>query len=150
MEKTLTTQYQEQEKHSINICRLMFETQCTYPPTDPIDIINTAKKLKPKQSTGFDEISTKLMLHIFDEISLPFTHIVNTSFTTGIVPRQIKIAKVIPTHKSGDPTDFNNNRPISLLPAFSKLMEKLMYNRIIQFINSNSILYDHQYGFRKT
>ena len=95
-------------------------------PTDPIDIINTAKKLKPKQSTGFNEISTKLMLHIIDEISLPFTHIVNTSFTTGM-----KIAKVIPIHKSGDPTDFNNYRPISLLPAFSKLMEKLLYNRII-------------------
>ena len=70
--------------------------------TDPIDIINTTKKLKPKQSTGFDEISTKLMLHIIDEISLPFTHIVNTSFTTGIVPRQMKIAKVIPIHKQGN------------------------------------------------
>ena len=61
----------------------------------------------------------------------------------------MKIAKVIPIHKSSDPSLIKNYRPISLLPAFSKLIEKLMYKKITCFFNSNNIFYKHQYGFRE-
>ena len=73
-------------------------------PTDPVNIIDTAKTLKRKTSSGFDEISKKL----FDIIE------------------DMKIAKVIPIHKSGEISNFNNYRPISLLSAFSKLLEKVV------------------------
>ena len=118
-------------------------------PTDPLNLIITAKVLKPKTSSGYDEISTKLLHRIIEEISIPFSHIVNLSFSTGIVPDKLKIAKIVPIFKSGTINDFNNYRPISLLPAFSKLLEKLVYNRIMSFITVNSLLNEHQFGFRK-
>ena len=60
----------------------------------------------------------------------------------------MKIAKVIPIFKAGDNTLMNNYRPVSLLPAFSKLLERIMYNKLMGFFNSNNILHQHQYGFR--
>ena len=118
-------------------------------PIDPNILINTARTLKPKASSGNDNISNKLMLKIIEDIAVPFTYIVNLSFSSGTVPRNMKIAKVIPIHKSGDTASMNQYRPISLLPVFSKLLEKLMYNKIMSFIEKNNILYKHQYGFRK-
>jgi hypothetical protein len=118
-------------------------------PTDPINLIDTAKKLKKKTSSGFDEISTKLLSDIIEDIAYPLTHIINLSFSKGIVPENMKVAKVHPIHKSGEASNFNNYRPISLLPAFSKLLEKCMYHRLLSFINKHSIIYKHQYGFRK-
>ena len=56
---------------------------------------------------------------------------------------------VIPIYKKGDKSNFANYRPISILPAFSKIFEKLAYNRIINFVAKHNILSDNQYGFRK-
>ena len=68
--------------------------------------------------------------------------------STGIVPDNTKLAKVIPVHKGDSNSDFNKYRPISILPIFSKFFEKAIYNRLSSFINKNNILYEHQYGFR--
>ena len=72
----------------------------------------------------------------------------NHSFTAGIVPHQLKIAKVIPVFKSGDPNCVNKYRPISISPCFSKIFEKCVYARIIKFLNKFNILFDSQYRFR--
>ena len=71
-----------------------------------------------------------------------------TSLESGIFPDKLKIAKVIPVHKKGDARDVSNYRPISLLPVFSKLLEKLMYNRLPEFIERNEVLTEAQHGFR--
>ena len=60
----------------------------------------------------------------------------------------MKVAKVIPLHKSGDSHIFNNYRPISLLSQFSKILEKLFVKRLDNFIDKNNLLIDSQYGFR--
>ena len=60
----------------------------------------------------------------------------------------MKIAKVIPIFKQSDPKQLNNYRPISLLPAFSKVLEKVIFNRMTTYLNSQNLLFDHQYGFR--
>jgi hypothetical protein len=59
------------------------------------------------------------------------------------------VAKVIPLFKSGDVMKINNYRPVSILPVFSKVLERLMYNRLFSFIEKFKILYDFQFGFRK-
>jgi len=83
------------------------------------------------------------------EISIPVTHIINRSLDSGIFPDQLTIAKIIPICKASDCNQLQNYRPISLLPAFSKLFEtKNMYNKVMSFLNSNNMLYKHQYGFR--
>jgi hypothetical protein len=61
---------------------------------------------------------------------------------------QLKIAKVVPVHKKGDARDVRNYRPIALLPVFSKFLEKLMYNRLIAFIEGNGVLTEVQHAFR--
>ncbi len=118
-------------------------------PVIPADLISTSQKLKSKCSEGQDHISTKLMKKSICEISVPLAHIFNLSFSTGIVPDQMKIAKVIPIFKNGNAQLVTNYRPISILPAFSKLLEKVVYTRAYNFINNNDIFYTHQYGFRK-
>ena len=60
----------------------------------------------------------------------------------------MKIAKVIPIFKASDPQIIQNYRPISLLTSFSKLLEKIMYDKVMTYMNSQNILYKHQYGFR--
>ena len=118
-------------------------------PVTPHEVIKTTKSLKPKNSTGYDNVSTKLLQNVIEDIAYPFCHVINQSFSSGIVPEEMKIAKVIPVYKAGEENVFNNYRPISLLTAFSKVMEKLMSNRLVKFLELNSILYSHQYGFRK-
>ncbi len=118
------------------------------PYITPEEIITASNKLKPKTSSGHDGISSKLMKETLVKIIEPITHIINQSFQTGIVPDKMKIAKVIPIFKSSDPSFLKNYRPISLLPAFSKLLEKIMYTKLMNFLQANNILYKHQYGFR--
>ena len=61
----------------------------------------------------------------------------------------MKIAKIVPVFKAGNQKILNNYIPISILPAFSKILEKLVSIRLINFIESQNILYKHQYGFRQ-
>ena len=75
-------------------------------------------------------------------------HIFNLSFSTGIFPSEMKIAKVIPLFKNGNKSDFSNYRPISLPSQSPKILEKLFNERLQQFLNTNNILSNSQYGFR--
>jgi hypothetical protein len=71
------------------------------------------------------------------------------SLSSGIVPTQLKIAKGIPIFKSGDQTAMDNYRPISLLSNFSKILEKVVGNRLTSYLESNELLSPSQFGFRK-
>ena len=79
----------------------------------------------------------------------PLCQIFNKSLQTGIFPNLMKIAKVIPLHKSGDTAIPDNYRPISLLPVVSKILERIVFNKMTNYLNENEILYQRQYGFCK-
>ena len=100
-------------------------------------------------SAGWDELKPLMMKNIKESVKTPLTHICNKSFISGIFPFEMKIANVVAIFKSGDDMVFSNYRPVSVLPVFSKLLERLMYNRLICFINDNKLLYDYQFGFQK-
>lgn len=117
-------------------------------PTDPNDVIQTAKKIKSKSSVGHDNISSIIMKETIHEVAIPLTHIFNQSFLTAVIPEQMKIGKLTPIYKSGSHNSFNNYRPISVLPAFSKLLEKLVCTRLLKFLDQFDILYKYQFGFR--
>ena len=68
---------------------------------------------------------------------------------TGTFPDELKIARVIPLFKSGNINLMSNYRPISILPTLSKIFEKLIHERIYQFLDENQVLYNYQFGFRK-
>ena len=71
----------------------------------------------------------------------PITHIISMSVNTGIVPDQLKIEMVVPIYKASDNSLLNNDRSISLLSIFSKLSEKTMFDKVMNFLNKNNILY---------
>ena len=124
------------------------ETSFNFSKISEMDILKICKILKPKSSAGSDCISTKLLKEIAPLILTPLHHLINLSLETGFVPKQFKIAKVVPIFKSGDKHDYNNYRPISLLSSFSKLMEKVVARQLVGFLNYHNLLYKHQYGFR--
>ena len=74
---------------------------------------------------------------------------INLSLAQGIVPLEHKIARVTPLLRNDNKMYVNNYRPISVLPLFSKILERLMYNRILTFINKHDILYRYQFCFRQ-
>ena len=78
----------------------------------------------------------------------PLMHILNFSITNGIFPIEMKLAKVIPLHKADGPMIFSNYRPVSVLPVFSKVLESLMFNRLLSFTNNCNLLHPYQFGFR--
>ena len=100
-------------------------------------------------SAGGDDLKLSMIKKIKHHIAIPLTHICNLSFNTGVFPSELKVANVVPIFKSGDEMLFSNYRPVSVLPVFSKIYERLMYNRLIQFINDNNLLYNFQFGFQK-
>ena len=101
------------------------------------------------KAPGYDNISMRVIKHSFDLISAPLTDIINLSLQKGTFPDKLKLTKVIPIYKANNPSLFTNYRPISLLSNFSKFFEKVMYNRITEFIEQYNILYRCQFGFRK-
>ena len=84
-------------------------------------------------------------------IAAPLTHIINLSSNHGVVPKEMKIAHVVPIFKSGDQTLFTtcNYKPISVLPCFPKFLERIIYNQILLYLNNFYILHDNQYSFRR-
>ena len=86
--------------------------------------------LKINKSTGHDDISCNVFSKRFGELCTPLKHISDLSFENGIFPDSLKIEKVTPLYKSGDSSSLSNYRPISVLPCFSKMLERIMYRRL--------------------
>ncbi|XP_065680546.1 uncharacterized protein LOC136094511 [Hydra vulgaris] len=99
------------------------------------------RRLKSKKSEGFDKISIDIVKSVFDIIEASLFHVFDLSFKTGIVPDKLKIARITPVFKSGDKSNILNYRPISILPCFSKLLERIMYNRLYNYLTENDMLY---------
>ena len=77
------------------------------------------------------------------------TYVINRSFSDGIFPNELKLARVVPIFKSGDSSQITNYRPISVLSCFSKIFERIMYNHLYDFMEQYNIIYDYQFGFRQ-
>ena len=107
------------------------------------------KKLKPKASQGLDILSNRVIKQLFPLIPDVINKLVNMSLTTSIVPRELRTARVITIFKEGDKNSFTNYRPISLISAFGKFLEKIVCKQIVDFFNLHDLFYNHQYGFRK-
>ena len=116
--------------------------------TTPEEICSVVASMPPKTSVGHDDISMEVIKIATPYIAKPLSIIINNSFSSGNVPAQLKIAKVVPLYKSGDRCVLTNYRPISILPGFSKIFEKLVFNRLMKYLTDKDILYKYQFGFR--
>ena len=124
--------------------RTLFMNPCTEQ-----EIQTLIRKLPSKTSSGHDNISNVLLKSIGAHLVTPLTKIFNDSIQTGIFPEIMKLADVVPLYKSKEKYLETNYRPISLLTMMSKLLEKIVYVRVYEFLNISGQLYESQYGFRR-
>lgn len=117
-------------------------------PTDESEVASTFMKLKNGKSEDIDGIKMEPVAFVFDMLLPSLTHIYNLVLGTGVFPKRMKNAKVVVIHKNGDKNIMNNYRPISVLPIFSKPLEKIIFVRLSKFFDSHSIINASQYGFR--
>ena len=96
----------------------------SWPYTSAKEINKIIDSLKDKNSSGYDEISTKIVKISKPFIISPLINICNKILAQGIYPERLKFSLIKPVYKSGDKCSPSNYRPISLLPVFSKIFEK--------------------------
>lgn len=112
-------------------------------------VYSQLRKLKISKANGLDCIPNRLLIDGASHICSSLTHIINLSISTGVFPSEWKTAKVIPLFKSGNKTDMDNYRPISILPAVSKIIERAVYQQLYQHLDKHNLLCPFQSGFRK-
>jgi hypothetical protein len=96
--------------------------------TSTYEIGNIIQSSKSKNTSAYDEISTRIIQLSAPYVVSPLTYICNIIMNTGIFPDRLKYAIIKPIYKKmGDDQDITNYWPISLLTSFSKVIEKLMY-----------------------
>ena len=117
-------------------------------PTTTNEILALIKKLPNKRSSGYDNISNLLLKSLSTQISVPLEIIFNKSIEEGTFPTNMKKADIVPLYKSKDKQECSKYRPISLLITLSKLLEKIMYKRVYQFLEKTGQIFPSQYGFR--
>ena len=105
-------------------------------------------KLPNSKSVGLDKICTKILQIAAPAVAQPLTKIFNKSIVLGQFPLEWKAARVIPIFKKGQRTMLDNYRPISILPVASKLIERILYNQLSNYLKKKSILSEYQFGFR--
>ena len=124
-----------QSSHKVNSS----ERQLKFPPVSQLEVLKQVKSMKTKKSVGLDGIYIYILKESISEIIEPFTYLINKSLAEGVVPDKWKVAKIIPIHKKGDKLDFNNYRPISILPCASKIMERVVQKQLLQYSKSHSL-----------
>lgn len=117
-------------------------------PCNEVELLNTIMSLKNTTSTGWDEIPVKILKKVAIHLTLPLCHVINLSFQQGVFPDLLKTAIVKPIYKKGDREQMENYRPISLLSNVSKVFERVIYTRLITYLNRHEIIHRNQHGFR--
>ena len=110
------------------------------------EVLKHLQGLKRKCAVGLDNIPASFLKDTKYVISKPLAHIINCSLKSGIVPSDFKQARVAPIYKSADRVNY---RPISILPAVSKILEKCVHRQLMDHIETHQLLSQFQFGFRK-
>ncbi len=111
------------------------------------DVKYFISKLNNSKSTYY---SPRVLKLVNDALSPILAKLFNKYMGEGIFPDELKIAKIIPLYKNdGKVDDVSNYRPISMLPTFAKIFEKLIHKELSNFLDENNIINESQYGFRK-
>ncbi|PZC86734.1 hypothetical protein B5X24_HaOG206296 [Helicoverpa armigera] len=118
-------------------------------PTDEQEIADIIRNLKIDSTPGPDQLTVHLLSKCLNSFIKPITHIFNLSLETGVFPDSWKTASVTPIYKTGPKEDPRNYRPIALLSIVSKILEKIVNKRLIDYLDKNHIISDRQFGFRQ-
>ena len=119
-------------------------------PTDKCEVEHTIAGLKLSNCEDIYGLTSNTIKLVSKIISEPLSAVINKCLFQGIFPNELKIARVIPLHKKGDHANMNNYRPVSILPVFSKIFEKIVLKRLVGYLDAANILCEEQYGYRKS
>ena len=104
--------------------------------------------LNTNKANGPDTISVNMVRLCGHQLCVPLKIIFDNILNTGIFPDQWKEANVTPVHKKNDKQIISNYRPISLLPIFAKVFERIIFKNLYNFLISNKLITKNQSGFR--
>ena len=113
------------------------------------ELEEAVKSLSKKKASGPDGLDVNIIISVYKIIKRPQLKIFNDSLLLGIFPQTTKIVKVLPFYKSGKKNLMTNYRPMSVLPSFSKILERIMYNLLYSYLNDNNLFFQIQFGFRE-
>ena len=139
-----TKEFKYIEQIQRNLFNLLF-----FSPVTEDEVCNIINNMSNSTANDINYMNPKLAKNFAKELSVPLAYLINNSFETGHFPDLLKIAKIMPIFKQGDKLDPNNYRPIAILPLFSKIYERAIYNRLVQFFHDFSLFNKSQHGFRK-
>ena len=138
------------ERPSVSFEHYIQPSKCTFKlqETNPETVQNLLSNLKTSKSTGLDNISCRLLKEAAPIVAKSLCNIFNKSIASGKFPTEWKQSKVIPIHKNGDKDSSTNYRPISILLVVSKVFERIVFNQLYEYFNTNNLLSKDQSGFR--
>ena len=117
-------------------------------PVTVSEVFAKLKKLKRKKTAGPDNLLPGFLKDIAIIIAKLLAHVINLSIATGVVLSGFKIGLITPVYKSGPKNNKDNYRPIIILPVCSKIFEQCICKQLTDFLESNNLLSNHQFGFR--
>ena len=118
-------------------------------PVTKGEVLKVISSLKQWKYPGLDSIPQGTVKDAALVITQPLLHILNLSLSTSKVPLEWKVARCVPVFKGGDAKNLDNYRPISVLPVFSKILERVVHYQLYEYLESNKLLAPYQFGFRK-
>lgn len=135
---------------SRNISRSPTNTNmCTFSEVSPGLVLSIVRNMRCTDSIDIYDISCNLMKKVIDCIVVPLTYCINKCICEGYFPDELKISRVVPVYKKGDKDSPSSFRPISIVPAFSKVLEYIMFKQLSVYFEELGIISRAQYGFRK-
>ena len=111
-------------------------------------ILKYLHNLSANKATGLDGIPSLFVQDSATVIACPLTHVINMSIIEGVVPDDLKSARVVPLFKKNDKTEVGNYRPVSILSIISKVFERVVYDQVESYLDQKKLLYKFQSGFR--
>ena len=131
-------------KHLMKNKNTQFSLSSVYPET----VRKVIMDLKNSKSTGVDNIDTYVLKLVVDDVLPAVTHIVNLSIQQATFPSLYKMAKIIPLLKKDDPLEPKNYRPVAILCIISKIIERIIFMQIVEYMNSMDYFHPNHHGFR--
>ena len=120
----------------------------SFSPVHPKEVDKIISNLSNSSSFGLDQIDTFIVKLVELDILPTLTHIVNLSLTTRKFPDTWKKSKIIHLHKKEDNLNPKNYRPVAIIPIFSKILERIVFNQMIEYIAANQLIHPNHHAYR--
>lgn len=115
----------------------------------PEDIVRIVGGFKPSSSPDVYGLSPAILKAVINELAVPIANVINECLGAGIFPGELKLSRTVPVFKKGDPSIVSNYRPISIVPAFGKIVESVMNEQLMEYFEENQLFNQNQHGFRR-